>query len=200
MQQNFIEQKVHSGSCSPLGLRDINRFFISRIKALWGIRAVVQGFTLIELLVVVLIIGILTAIAVPQYRITVAKSSAMAMIPFARALVDAQERYYMANGKYGKQNDLDISLPGNCKFVNGHEIICGTDWMFNNHTDGTAKGYLNVVYCPAANTKGSTTCHPGAVHTLNFYYQHHESKAGEFVCVSKNGAKFCKTFEALFQK
>ena len=57
-----------------------------------------KGFTLIELLVVVLIIGILSAIAVPQYTNAVEKarlSEALSMIGSLKPSIDT---YVMANG------------------------------------------------------------------------------------------------------
>ena len=72
-----------------------------------------RAFTLIELLVVVLIIGILSAVAVPQYQKAVLKSRYAALKNLTRSIADAQEIYHLANGVYAsKISDLGIDTGG----------------------------------------------------------------------------------------
>ena len=71
-----------------------------------------KGFTPIELLVVVLIIGILSAVALPQYTKAVEKSRAAQALAVLNSLAQAQQSYYMANGQYASRFDeLDVELP-----------------------------------------------------------------------------------------
>ena len=85
------------------------------LNLIWNLSAFLRmrsGFTLIELLVVVLIIGILASIAVPQYQKAVDRAEATEAVTQGRALVDAQVRYYLANGNTTLDLDnLDIEIP-----------------------------------------------------------------------------------------
>lgn len=77
-----------------------------------------KGFTLIEMLVVVLIIGVLAAIAVPQYEASIEKSRVAEALVLMKSIADAEQRYFQANPNettVTKQSQIaDVDLKGGC--------------------------------------------------------------------------------------
>ena len=99
-----------------------------------------RGFTLIELLVVVLIIGILSAIALPQYTKAVERSRMAEAVQVLGDLGTAQSVFYMQQGRFAsglaELNLLgDITLPDPTR-QGGWRLLVNSDGSQTMARDG----------------------------------------------------------------
>ncbi len=69
-----------------------------------------QAFTLIELLVVVLIIGILAAVALPQYQKAVKKARFAEAFANLKTIAQADAVCYLNKGRHCGLSELDIDI------------------------------------------------------------------------------------------
>ncbi len=126
-----------------------------------------RGLTLIELLVVVLIIGILSAIAMPQYQLAVEKARAMQAVIAVRALSNAAELYYLEHGAYPISTQIE-----NLDWINERfdiQLQAVSDFQFgnwhNSYIFGTRRNSSQFYYTISKTLRGDyywdrdLTCH-----------------------------------------
>ncbi len=157
------------------------------------------GFTLIELLVVVLIIGILAAVALPQYEIAVMKSRFATMLTVAENIKKAEEIYYMANGYYEANTDkLDIDYKGVCT---DNDVLRCNEWFYVDILGGAGvvtspeSLHIRIHYCPGATSLSD--CYTKQIFAYKVWLDN-SAKPGVRTCsgTTELGQKFCKIINA----
>ncbi|WP_424244780.1 prepilin-type N-terminal cleavage/methylation domain-containing protein [Elusimicrobium posterum] len=147
-----------------------------------------KGFTLIELLVVVLIIGILASIALPQYTKAVEKSRSAETLIVLKNIMDAGNRYYLANGTYVPEGasyltfeDLDIDFPNASMSAMGSKNF--------NYTISSSLHYLTA-------TAKRADAHLSSTKNVTISFRSYDGKEEWRQCTDNNGYKNCKALFA----
>ncbi len=159
----------------------------------------VQGFTLIELLVVVLIIGILAAVALPQYQKAVSHAKLSNFRTLGLSITKAIRIYYLQNGIWPSSvSQLDVQLPADMSVTNynlNHScasnttLFCCLDKPVLNGRNGKIlcgdKDYTLVFVAWYANDNGKPF-----TSIQQFCYQQAEKKICPGVLFNRNAQLF----------
>jgi len=111
-----------------------------------------KGFTLIELLIVVVIIGILAAIAIPQFASTKEKAFDAAAKSDLRNLMTAEEAYFSDFQAYTTKTvtaggTLDLDGDGNTDFSASQSVALAVTAYTDGYQITAAHGSSSKTWC-----------------------------------------------------
>lgn len=118
-----------------------------------------EGFTLIELLVVIIIIGILSAIALPSFLNQANKAKQAEAQTYVGSINRGQQAYYLEKTVFGNLSNLElgISNTSNYTYDSAPSGTGGTVATTTADPKGVLKGYAGKVWIATATDGTATT-------------------------------------------
>ena len=108
-----------------------------------------KGFTLIELMIVVAIIGILAAVAIPQYQNYVARAQVAEELTLASGAKTAIADYHNTNGEFAHSDTMTVELRHEALGIAAPTELTGN---YVEQMRAMKKGRLEVTFKPEAHS------------------------------------------------